>query len=53
MLYSSKLESEIERTEIAQPLLLAAQIALTEALAAEGVVPDAVLDHSVGEVAAV
>ncbi|WP_210203490.1 type I polyketide synthase [Breoghania corrubedonensis] len=52
MLYSADLESEIERTEIAQPLLLAVQVALTEALAAKGVVPDAVLGHSVGEVAA-
>ncbi|WP_319774134.1 SDR family NAD(P)-dependent oxidoreductase [Breoghania sp.] len=52
MLYSADLESEIERTEIAQPLLLAVQIALTEALAAKGVTPDAVLGHSVGEVAA-
>ncbi|WP_321341401.1 SDR family NAD(P)-dependent oxidoreductase [Breoghania sp.] len=52
MLYSADLESEIERTEIAQPLLLAVQIALTEALAAQGVTPDAVLGHSVGEVAA-
>ena len=52
MLYSADLECEIERTEIAQPLLLAIQIALTEALAAKGIMPDAVIGHSVGEVAA-
>ncbi|MEM9221977.1 MAG: SDR family NAD(P)-dependent oxidoreductase [Pseudomonadota bacterium] len=52
MLFSEDLESEIERTEIAQPLLFALQVAMTEALARQGLVPAAVVGHSVGEVAA-
>ena len=51
-LFSAELESEIERTEIAQPLLFAVQVALTEALAKRGLKPAAVTGHSVGEVAA-
>ena len=42
----------LRRTEIAQPLLFAVQIACTRALAAAGVTPAAHLGHSVGEVAA-
>ena len=42
----------LRRTEIAQPLLFAVQIACTRALATAGVVPAAHLGHSVGEVAA-
>ncbi len=52
MLFSKDLDSEIERTEIAQPLLFAVQGALVEALEKQGVTPDAVIGHSVGEVAA-
>ena len=52
MLFSGDLESEIERTEIAQPLLFVLQVALTEALADAGVRPDVIIGHSVGEVAA-
>ncbi|WP_199270405.1 type I polyketide synthase [Stappia indica] len=52
MLFSKDLETEIERTEIAQPLLFAVQAALVTALKARGIAPAAVLGHSVGEVAA-
>lgn len=45
-------EDELRRTEFAQPLLFAIQVAAVEALAAQGVKPDAVVGHSVGEVAA-
>lgn len=43
--------SEIKRTEYAQPANLMVQIGLTAALQAEGVMPSAVMGHSVGEVA--
>jgi acyl transferase domain-containing protein/NADPH:quinone reductase-like Zn-dependent oxidoreductase/acyl carrier protein len=39
-------------TDIAQPLLFAIQVAMLPALAAQGIRPDMVLGHSVGEVAA-
>jgi NADPH:quinone reductase-like Zn-dependent oxidoreductase/NAD(P)-dependent dehydrogenase (short-subunit alcohol dehydrogenase family)/SAM-dependent methyltransferase/acyl carrier protein len=42
----------LEKTEIAQPLLFAIQIGLSRLLAHKGIVPDAVYGHSVGEVAA-
>jgi acyl transferase domain-containing protein len=44
--------SRIARTDIAQPLLFALQLALVAELAGLGIAPDAVLGHSVGEVAA-
>jgi acyl transferase domain-containing protein/acyl carrier protein len=46
-----ELDSRIKRTEFAQPANLMIQIGLTEALKAEGIVADAVIGHSVGEVA--
>ncbi|MER5264926.1 SDR family NAD(P)-dependent oxidoreductase [Actinosynnema sp. NPDC002837] len=44
--------AELAATEIAQPLLFAVQVGVTEVLRANGIVPTAVLGHSVGEVAA-
>ncbi|MGH8558369.1 MAG: beta-ketoacyl synthase N-terminal-like domain-containing protein, partial [Methylococcales bacterium] len=44
--------SRIAETEISQPLLFALQVALAEVWKARGVTPDAVVGHSVGEVAA-
>ncbi|AIR89973.1 type I polyketide synthase [Pseudomonas cremoricolorata] len=40
------------RTEIAQPALFALQVAVTQVLRSEGFTPQAVVGHSVGEVAA-
>lgn len=44
--------SRMEKTEVAQPANLAIQIALTALLKAWGVIPTAVMGHSIGEVAA-
>ena len=45
-------KSRLHRTEFAQPALFALQVGLVESLGRRGLHPDAVLGHSVGEVAA-
>lgn len=45
-------DSRVQETQIAQPANLAIQVALTELWKSWGVVPDAIVGHSIGEVAA-
>lgn len=45
-------ESRIDNTAILQPAIFAIQILVTKYLALQGIFPDAVLGHSMGEVAA-
>ncbi|QRG05275.1 SDR family NAD(P)-dependent oxidoreductase [Xanthobacter dioxanivorans] len=51
-LHAGDLADRIAHTSVAQPLIFAIQTATTAALAEEGLAPDIVLGHSVGDVAA-
>ncbi|TVP47769.1 MAG: acyltransferase domain-containing protein [Gemmatimonadales bacterium] len=51
-LFADEDSSRLQRTEIAQPAIVALQVALSSVLRSWGVVPEAVVGHSVGEIAA-
>jgi len=51
-LQAEKADSRLDDTVIAQPLLFAIQVAVTQLLKEQGIEPTAVTGHSVGEVAA-
>lgn len=51
-LFADGLETDLERSEIAQPLLFAIQVAIVESLRKRGITADGTTGHSVGEVAA-
>ncbi|MBQ7738729.1 MAG: SDR family NAD(P)-dependent oxidoreductase [Desulfovibrionaceae bacterium] len=52
-LLSTATASDLEKTELTQPLIFLIQVAICALLEEEGLKPDVVLGHSVGEVAAV
>ncbi|CTQ53973.1 Erythronolide synthase, modules 3 and 4 [Roseibium album] len=51
-LFAEDLEADLERSEIAQPLLFAIQVALVTSIRHRGITPAGAAGHSVGEVAA-
>ncbi|MHA7772532.1 SDR family NAD(P)-dependent oxidoreductase [Roseibium sp. M-1] len=51
-LFAEELEADLERSEIAQPLLFAIQVGIVEALGQRGITAAGTAGHSVGEVAA-
>lgn len=51
-LFRDETNSNIDKTEVAQPLLFAVQVGIVNYLADHGIHPEVVLGHSVGEVAA-
>ena len=52
VLMSDEAATAYDKTEYAQPALFAVQVGIVRWLAAQGIAPDAVTGHSVGEVAA-
>ena len=52
LLFADDLASQLRRATVAQPLLLALQVATVRSLEHLGVTPEATLGHSVGEIAA-
>ncbi|MEM5585844.1 SDR family NAD(P)-dependent oxidoreductase [Roseibium sp. AS2] len=51
-LFAEDLESDLERSEIAQPLLFAIQVGIVDSLRSRGITAAGTTGHSVGEVAA-
>ncbi|MEM7547566.1 MAG: SDR family NAD(P)-dependent oxidoreductase [Pseudomonadota bacterium] len=52
LLIAEDLDVQLAESRIAQPILFAVQVAVVQSLAAQGLKPDAVAGHSLGEVAA-
>jgi acyl transferase domain-containing protein/NADPH:quinone reductase-like Zn-dependent oxidoreductase/acyl carrier protein len=52
LLFADDLAVKLRRATVAQPLLLAVQVATVRALEANGLLPTATLGHSVGEISA-